>query len=104
MVAVSKVILASENFKENAYTNLKQMWRSQEFTDVTLVSADGLKLQAHKTVLSSSSAFFRDILIENQHPSVLLYMRGVSYKELELLLEFTYTGQCQVGAKYIFPD
>ena len=66
------------------------------FTDVTLVSGDGFKLEAHKTVLSSSSSFFKDILIENQHPSVLLYMRGVTHKELELLLELVYTGECQV--------
>ena len=98
MVAVSQVVLASENFNENAVLNLKQIWRSREFTDVTLVSSDRIKLQAHKTVLSSCSSFFRDILIENQHPSVLLYMRGVAHKELELLLEFTYTGQCEVEA------
>ena len=104
MVAVSQMLLACENFKENAVVNLKQIWRSQEFTDVTLVSSDGFKLEAHKTVLSSTSSFLRDILIGNQHPSVLIYMRGVTHKELELLLEFTYTGECQVGAKYICPD
>ena len=98
MVSVSRVILASENFRENAVLNLKQMWKSREFADITLVSSDGFKLNAHKNVLSSWSSFFREILIENQHPSVLLYMRGVTHKELELLLEFTYTGECQVEA------
>ena len=98
MVAISQVLLASENFSENAATNLKQLWTSKEFTDVTLVSGDGFKLQAHKTVLSSSSSFFREILSDNHHPSVLLYMRGVTLKELELLLRFTYTGECQVEA------
>ena len=98
MVAVSQVLLASENFKENAVLNLKELWRSREFTDVTLVSADGIKLDAHKNVLSSSSSLFKQILIGNQHPSVLLYLRGVSRRELELLLEFSYTGECQVEA------
>ena len=98
MVAVSQIVLACENFKESAVANLKQFWRSQEFTDVTLVSSDGFKLEAHKTVLSSSSSFFRDILIGNQHPYMLLYMRGVTRKELELLLELTYTGECKVEA------
>ena len=98
MVGVSQVLLASENFKEDAVVNLKEIWRSQDFTDVALVSSDGLKLYAHKTVLSSCSSFFKDILIENPHPSVLLYMRGVSHKELELLVEFTYTGECEVEA------
>ena len=96
MVSVSPVLLASENFRESAIVNLKQIWRSREFTDVTLVSSEGFRLEAHKTVLSSSSDFFRGILIENQHPSVLLYMRGVTHKELELLLELIYTGECQV--------
>ena len=98
MVAVSQIVLACENFKESAVANLKQFWRSQEFTDVTLVSSDGFKLEAHKTVLSSSSSFFRDILIGNQHPCMVLYMRGVTRKELELLLELTYTGECKVEA------
>ena len=80
------MLLASENFKENVVGNLKQIWQSREFTDVTLVSSDGFKVQAHKTVLSSSSTFFRDMLIEDQHPSVLVYMRGITQKELELLL------------------
>ena len=104
MVGVSQVLLASENFKEDAVVNLKEIWRSQDFTDVTLVSSDGLKLEAHKTVLSSSSSFFRDVLIENLHPNVLIYMRGVTHKEMELLLEFTYTGECQVAAKCICAD
>ena len=97
MVA-GQVLLASENFNKKAVGDLKELWRSKEFTDVTLVSADGFKLEAHKTVLSSSSSFFRDTLIGNQHPSVLLYMRGVTKKELEHLVEFTYTGECQVEA------
>ena len=89
MVA-GQVLLASENFNKKAVGDLKELWRSKEFTDVTLVSADGFKLEAHKTVLSSSSSFFRDILIENQHPSLLVYMRGMTQKELELLMEFTF--------------
>ena len=96
MADITKVLLAAENFQENTFANLRQIWRNQEFTDVTLVSSDGFQLQAHKNVLCSSSSFFRRILIENQHPTVLLYLRGVSRKELELLLEFTYTGACQV--------
>ena len=79
------MLLASENFQENAVVNLKQIWKRQEFTDVTLVSSDGFKLQAHKSVLTSWRSFFRDILIEHQHMSVLLFMRGVTHRELELL-------------------
>ena len=35
--------------------------------------------------------------------AVLLYMRGVPNKELELLLEFIYTGLCQVEATDLKP-
>ena len=96
MVAITKLLLASENFKETAAANLNSIWRNKDFTDVTLVSAEGLKTEAHKTVLSSFSPFFREVFNENKHTSVLLYMRGVSHKELELLVEFIYTGVCQV--------
>jgi len=78
---------------------LKGIWISREFADVTLVSGDGTKFQAHKTVLSSSSTFFRDILLDNNdNQRVLLYLKSVSTKELELLLEFIYTGVCQVDS------
>ena len=59
-------------------------------TDVTLVSSDGLQLQAHKTVLCSSSSFFREILIVNPHPGVLLYMRGKTL--LRTVRELGYEG------------
>ena len=97
MVAFSPVVLTDDNFKENAIVYLKGIWTSREFADVTLVSGDGTKFQAHKTVLSSSSTFFRDILLDNnENQRVLLYLKSVSTKELELLLEFIYTGVCQV--------
>ena len=51
MVAVIQMLLDAENFKENAVENLKRTWKDQELTDVTLVSSDGFKLEAHKTVL-----------------------------------------------------
>ena len=99
MTTVGQLLLASENFRENVVEHLKQIWRSQDFTDVTLVSSDGSKVEAHKTVLSSSSSFFREILKfeKTKHSgSMLLYMRGVSHKELDLLMEFIYTGECEV--------
>ena len=96
MVAITKLLLASENFKETTAANLNSIWRNKDFTDVTLVSAEGLKTEAHKTVLSSFSPFFREVFNENKHTSVLIYMRGVSHKEVELLVEFIYTGVCQV--------
>ena len=97
MVAFSPVVLTDDNFKENAIMYLKGIWTSREFADVTLVSGDGTKFQAHKTVLSSSSTFFRDILLDNnENQRVMLFLKGVKAKELELLLEFIYTGVCQV--------
>ena len=96
MVAVSQVLLSSVNFKENTVLNLKQLWRSQDFTDITLASSDGFKLEAHKSVLSSSSSLFKDLLVGSQQSSVLIYMRGVTLRELELLLEFTYSGEVEV--------
>ena len=99
MVAFSPVVLTDDNFKENAIMYLKGIWTSREFADVTLISGDGTKFQAHKTVLSSSSSsLFRDILLDNnEQQRVMLYLKGVKAKELELLLEFIYTGVCQAG-------
>ena len=37
--------------------------RNNKFCDVTLVSADNKKLEAHKVILSASSGFFKIMLV-----------------------------------------
>ena len=90
-----RVILCKENVV-GQLSPAERMWKDRDFTDVTLVSGDHVKIEAHKVVLASSSNFFRDILKENPHPKPLLFMKDFHHRHLEMALEFIYKGECAV--------
>ena len=50
-----------KDFHENTKFGLGSLKENQDFTDVTLVSEDGLQVEAHKVILAASSPFFRDL-------------------------------------------
>ena len=90
-----RVILCKENVV-GQLSPAERMWKDRDFTDVTLVSGDHMKIEAHKVVLASSSNFFRDILKENPHPKPLLFMKDFHHRHLKMALEFIYKGECAV--------
>ncbi|KAF2352054.1 BTB/POZ domain [Trinorchestia longiramus] len=72
-------------------------------SDVTLAFEDGVRLYAHRLVLSSCSQYFYEILKSttesvpdtNVHPIVIF--REVASSDMKLLLEFIYKGTVTVG-------
>ena len=92
-----KIDVGSKYFETNVQNSFKQQWNEQDFADVTLVTSDDKQLKAHKIILSSSSQFFKNILLRNPHPNPLLYLKDINYEELYRILQFIYLGQCNVG-------
>ena len=91
-----KLWLKWDDFQESinkSFTNLRQ---DETFSDVTLVCEDGQKIEAHKVILSASSPFFLKLLKENKHPHPLVFMRGVTSKVLEAMMDFFYNGEANV--------
>ena len=84
-----------QNFIKEAQTKMK----ADEFCDVTLVSEDSHKIRAHRVILSSNSKVFKNMLINEQHPHPLIFMRGVNKSVLEALIDFIYTGEVKVESK-----
>ena len=101
MSTMENVYVNSSNFSANAGKAFSQLWRSEDFSDVTLVTGDKRKIKAHKIVLFSSSNFFRDILTRNIHPNPLLYLKDTLHDQLELLLKFIYQGECEVKTEML---
>ena len=91
------VKLCSDNFETNAPNTFRKLWNAQDFIDVTLATVDDQQIRAHKLILISCSEFFRNIFLKNQHQNPLLYLKGIRYKELMMVLKFIYLGQCEVG-------
>ena len=89
--------LTWNQFEMHTGTTFKDLLMDKNFSDVTLVSDDGDKIQAHKVVLSASSPSLKKILVnspDSQH--VLLFLPGFSHRELSSLVCFMYLGQTKV--------
>ena len=97
MTSSEKYCMRVDDFDANLVTSMSELKDSEEFFDVTLVSDDETPVQAHKVILSASSPFFRKVLKFNQSSSPLLYIRGLSSKDLANVVEFLYKGEVTVS-------
>ena len=97
MIHLEKFHLAWDKFQVTARTTFNNLFEDQDFTDVTLVCEDDKQIKAHKVILSSSSSFFRRILIRNPHQHPLLYLKGISYSDLQSVVRFLYFGEAEIA-------
>ena len=84
--------LTNSGFLENQTRYYNELLESQEMCDVTL-ACDGYEVGAHKTIVSASSLFFREVIRKSKHPNPYIYLKGVSKETLEAILKFIYNGQ-----------
>jgi hypothetical protein len=91
-----KFCLKWNNFESNVSCALKDIREEREFFDVTLACEDE-QLQAHKLILSSCSSFFKNVLYRNKHQHPLLYLKGISVRDMEAVLNFMYNGEVNVA-------
>jgi len=96
MMASEKFCLRWNDFESNISSAFRDIRQEKEFFDVT-VACDEEQLQAHKVILSACSPFFKTVLHRNQHQHPLLYLRGVSFRDLEAVLNFMYHGEVNVA-------
>ena len=68
------------------------------FCDVTLACEDK-QIKTHRLIISSFSPVLRSILKFNQAPHTLIYLRRVSYRNLQNLLRFMYQGEVDVAGE-----
>ena len=81
--------------KDGSAKNLGELLRKDhDFTDVTLVCADGHQVTCHRAVLAASSPFLRGLLYQSlQHQKTFLYLGvRVEVDEVEALLDLIYLG------------
>ena len=84
------------DFKDNAINEIANLRAHTDFTDVTLASADGKQIDAHKVILCAASPFFQNLLKGNKHAHPLIYMRGVDSEDLLALVDFFYSGEANI--------
>ena len=87
-----------EQFQRNSSEILGGMRYLEEFCDVTLVSEDNERIRAHKVVLASASAFFRDMFqteMEEDEYQVIC-MKGVNSRLMTAMVNLVYDGETEV--------
>ena len=76
---------------------LQNIYKGEEFYDVTLVSDDEQFIKAHKVVLAASSEYFRRIMsLQSSNSNPMVIMRGISGKILDNIMKFLYLGETAV--------
>ena len=88
-----KLNIKCNDFKENTSATFGSLREDKDFVDVTLACEDGQQVGAHKVILAASSPFFQKLLKRNHHPHPLIFMRNVSYENLDAMVDFFYFGE-----------
>ena len=91
-----KFSLKWNDFQTNISRSFYKLRAENDFHDVTLVSDDQRLVSAHKLVLSSCSGYFKKILKQNKHENLLLCLEGISYTDLQHVLDYIYLGEVQI--------
>ena len=79
--------------KSTSSQAFQRLYEDVALTDVTLACEDNKAIRAHRVVLSSCSDFFRGILERTDSFGSMIYLQGISYKNLVLLKKFMYLGK-----------
>ena len=91
-----KFCLKWNDFERNISSAFKEIREDRELLDITIACEDE-QLEAHKVVLSACSPFFRQVLCRNRHQHPLLYLKGVSFRDMTSVLNFMYYGEVNVA-------
>ena len=88
--------LESDNHANQFIQTFSNFSQTNTLTDVTLVSDDKIRMEAHKIILCAGSSIFQDFFVNNNHGHPMLYLRGIKHKDLKSILEFLYSGKTRI--------
>ena len=95
---MEKYCLTWNQFQSNITKALSDLRKDSDFFDVTLVTEDLQHISAHKMALAASSDLFKTILkrAQSSNPHPLIYLSGVSAKDLNFVLDYIYHGEVEL--------
>jgi len=92
-----KFCLKWNDFEANISSSFRELRADKELFDVTLACEEN-HIPAHKVILSACSNFFRNIFRRSGgYQNMLLYLKGVTAKDMESVLSFMYHGEVSVA-------
>ena len=91
------MFLQYTNHSTSLSSNLATMLQNHMHCDVVLACKDGLKLSAHKIILSACSKYFRDLLADTEiHQETIIVLRDINRRDMKAILDFLYSGEVKV--------
>ena len=96
MASSEKFCLKWNDFESNVSFAFRELRDDRDFFDVTLACEEE-QIQAHKVILSACSPFFKNLLRKNPHQHPLLYLKGISFREIQSVLNFMYHGEANIA-------
>ena len=93
---IEKFCLKWIDFESNVSKSFSLLRNEEYLHNVTLVCDDNSQVSAHKLVLSACSEYFKTIFRNNNHPSPLICLEGVSSPDLRNILEYMYNGKANI--------
>nr|XP_018908349.1 PREDICTED: uncharacterized protein LOC109037934 isoform X1 [Bemisia tabaci] len=96
MAASQHYFMKWNNYQSHISNIFLQLYQTETLVDVT-VCADGVKLQAHRVILSACSPYFQDILAD-AGPNPILLLHDISSSDMKSILDFIYRGELNVAS------
>ncbi|CAH2233551.1 jg13185 [Pararge aegeria aegeria] len=99
-MANHEISLKWNGYQSNILTNVKELFKDENLSDVTLVS-EGHSFKAHKVILSANSTVFRSIFQQNPHKDPIIVLHDINTDSLRTLLRFMYNGEVNVTEEFL---
>ena len=96
-MAPEMVAVSWNDFTTTASNTVRNLYCDHDFVDVTIACEGEKQIKAHKVILSSSSSFFRNILVQNPHEHPLICLAGVKYDQIQKIVEYMYLGEVKIA-------
>jgi len=95
-MTAEKFCVQWNEFEKDISSAFRHIREDKDFFDITIACEDD-QIEAHKVILSACSPFFKKVLRRNKHQHPLLYLKGVSYRDMEAVLNFMYHGEVNIA-------
>lgn len=82
-----------DDFGVTVKEGFRKLLKHRNFADVTLLSGDCQKVEAHRVILSIFSPFFEKVLQASSQAHPSLYLKDVDIEDLVSILHFIYGGE-----------
>ena len=88
-------------FQNNLKENNRSLYETKSFADITLVTEDMDTFKAHRSVLQGASGIFKQLFEMGDSNNSLLFLKGITTRDLKPILEFVYLGQTRLETDYL---